>query len=145
VVEDRGVRCVSDKPWITMAETSELCIALAAMGNRRLSEIVFGWIQENRYEDGSYWCGYTFPDAVIWPAEKLTWTNAAVLMAADALYQITPAGELFSHRFWSAPEMAALTGEEIDSYPVDFDEESNPRDPLFLVHAENPELTVRTG
>jgi len=114
VVKDRGVRCVSDQPWITMAETSELCIALAAMGNGKLSEIVFGWIQENRYEDGSYWCGYTLPDRVIWPDQKLTWTNAAVLLAADALYNITPAGQLFSHSTWGAPELARLTGERIE-------------------------------
>jgi hypothetical protein len=111
VVKDRGVRCVSDQPWITMAETSELCIALAAMGNHKLSEIVFGLIQEDRYEDGSYWCGYTFPDRTVWPEEKLTWTNAAVLLAADALYHISPAGDMFSHRFWLAPEYASIIGE----------------------------------
>jgi hypothetical protein len=33
VVEDRGVRCVSDKPWVTIAETSELTLALAGIGN----------------------------------------------------------------------------------------------------------------
>jgi hypothetical protein len=104
VVKDRGVRCVSDRPWITIAETSELCIALAAMGNRESSEMLFGWIQESRFEDGSYWCGYTFPDGVIWPEEKISWTNAAVLLAADALYSLTPAGQLFSHRFWGDVE-----------------------------------------
>jgi hypothetical protein len=35
-----------------------------------------------------------------WPAEKTTWTNAVVLMAADALYELTPAGRLFSHAYW---------------------------------------------
>jgi len=101
VINDHGVRCVSDQPWITVAETSELALTLAAMGNRALSEIVFNWISDKRYEDGSYWCGYTLPDMVIWPEEKLTWTNAAVLMAADALYQLTPASRLFFHEFWS--------------------------------------------
>ena len=73
------------------------------MGNQNLSEIVFNWIQDKRYEDGSYWCGYTHPDMVIWPDEKITWTNAVVLMAADALYHITPAAKLFSHQFWNSP------------------------------------------
>ena len=104
VVKDRGVRCVSDRPWITIAETSELCITLAAMGNRKLSETVFGWIQDSRFEDGSYWCGYTFPDGVIWPEEKISWTNAAVLLAADALYHLTPASRLFSHLLWGNVE-----------------------------------------
>jgi len=112
VVKDRGVRCVSDQPWITMAETSELCIALAAMGNRSLSETVFGWIQENRFEDGSFWCGYTFPNGVVWPEERISWTNAAVLLAADAIYNLTPAGRLFSHRFWGDREAQWHGGEE---------------------------------
>ena len=100
VVEEKGVLCVSDEPWVTIAETSELVIALAAMGNQKLAEIVFSWIVDRRYEDGSYWCGFTCPDMTIWPEEKITWTNAVALMAADAIYNLTPAGELFSHRFW---------------------------------------------
>jgi hypothetical protein len=30
----------------------------------------------------------------------MTWTNAVVLMAADALFDLTPAGKMFSHKFW---------------------------------------------
>ena len=100
VIEERGVLCVSDEPWVTIAETSELIIALAAMGNRKLAEIVFSWIVDRRYDDGSYWCGFTCPDIIIWPEEKITWTNAVALMAADAIYNLTPAGQLFSHEFW---------------------------------------------
>jgi hypothetical protein len=37
---------------------------------------------------------------VIWPEERTTWTNAAVLMAADALYDLTPASRLFGHEHW---------------------------------------------
>ncbi len=100
VVEGLGVRCVSDQPWVTVAETSEFVLALAAMGDLRLAHIVFSWIRDRQYEDGSYWCGFTFPDMIIWPTEKLTWTNGVVLMAADALYGLTPAAGLFSHKFW---------------------------------------------
>ena len=100
VVDGLGVLCVSDEPWVTIAETSEFVLSLAAMGNRRLASIIFSWIQDKCYEDGSCWCGFTFPDMVIWPVEKISWTNAVVLMAADALYGLTPARHLFSHRFW---------------------------------------------
>ncbi|MBF0204598.1 MAG: phenyltransferase domain-containing protein [Desulfamplus sp.] len=100
VVDGQGVRCVSDRPWITMAETSEFVIALAAMDNMKLAKIVFSWIQERTYEDGTFWCGYTFPDMVIWPEEKISWTNGVVLMAADTLYGLTPAANLFSHDAW---------------------------------------------
>jgi len=101
VVVGQGVRCVSDQPWVTLAETSELILTLAAMGHTDLSHIVFNWISEKKFDDGSFWCGFTCPDIVVWPGEKMTWTNAAVLMAADALFNLTPAAAMFNHRFWS--------------------------------------------
>ncbi|MBT4363992.1 MAG: phenyltransferase domain-containing protein, partial [Desulfobacteraceae bacterium] len=58
IVEGLGVRCVSDEPWVTIAETSELVLALSAVGNNRLAEIVFGWIHDKRFEDGTYWGGF---------------------------------------------------------------------------------------
>lgn len=102
VIEGQGVRCVSDRPWVTIAETSELTLALAAMGNKMLSKIVFSWICDKKYEDGSYWCGHTYPDLVVWPDQKTTWTNGVVLMAADAIYDLTPASCLFNHQYWDA-------------------------------------------
>ena len=106
VVEGKGVRCVSDRPWVTVAETCELSLALSAMGNLNLSKIVFSWIQNRTNEDGSYWCGFTCPDMTIWPKDKSTWTNAVVLIAADAIYNLTPASQLFRHRFWNAYELS---------------------------------------
>lgn len=104
VVEGQGVRCVSDEPWVTVAETAEFILALSAMGHTEKAEIIFDWIKDSRFDDGSYWCGYTFPDMVIWPEEKLSWTNGVMLMAADALFDLTPAGRLFRHDFWATHE-----------------------------------------
>ena len=101
VIQDWGVRCVSDQPWVTIAETSELCLTLAALENTILAEIVFGWIADKADADGAYWCGFTCPDMTIWPEERNTWTNGVILMAADAIYRLTPAARLFSHSFWS--------------------------------------------
>ena len=100
VIDGHGVRCVSDQPWITIAETCELVLALHGMGCVKKAKIVFSWIQNRIYEDQTYWCGYTYPDMVVWPEEKISWTNAVVLMAADALYSLTPASNLFNHNFW---------------------------------------------
>ena len=100
VIQNVGVRCVSDQPWVTIAESSELVLALTAMGNDLLARIVFNWICDHTFDDGTFWCGFTFPDMVIWPEEKITWTNAVVLMAADALYDLTPASRLFCHDHW---------------------------------------------
>jgi hypothetical protein len=101
VVEGLGVRCVSDQPWVTLAETSELALTLAAMGHVETARIVFGWIGDRRFEDGSYWSGFTVPDMIVWPEDRLTWTNAGILIAADAIFELTPAAGLFGHRRWS--------------------------------------------
>ncbi|MEW6076239.1 MAG: phenyltransferase domain-containing protein [Thermodesulfobacteriota bacterium] len=100
VVEGQGVKCVADEPWVTIAESCELVMALAAMGNENDAQAVFSWIQDKCFDDGSFWCGFTYPNMVVWPEEKISWTNAAVLLAADALYHLTPAGRLFNHNFW---------------------------------------------
>jgi hypothetical protein len=102
IVEDRGVKCVSDEPWVTIAETSELSLALSAMGNRDLARIVFSWISDRRYDDGSFWCGFVCPDVIIWPDDKIAWTNAVALMAADAIYNFSPAWQIFNHQFWAS-------------------------------------------
>lgn len=108
VVKGQGVLCVSDQPWVTVAETSEFVLALSAMGNENQARIVYNWITDRTFEDGSYWCGFTYPDMIVWPEDKITWTNAVVIMAADALYGLTPAGQIFSHKFWMQPDLADL-------------------------------------
>jgi hypothetical protein len=101
VVPEWGVRCVSDRPWTTMAETAELVLTLAAIDDLNRAKLVFSWLTDKRYADGSFWMGVTFPDGVIWPEEKTGWTAAAVLLAWDALNEITPAARIFSHQFWT--------------------------------------------
>jgi hypothetical protein len=101
-VDGLGIRCVSDRPWVTMAETSELTLALAGMGKRDLARKVFSWISDKKFDDGTYWCGVTFPDGVIWPEEKITWTNAVVMMAHDTLNGLTAGAHIFSHSFWES-------------------------------------------
>jgi hypothetical protein len=100
VVDGQGARCVSDEPWITIAETCELVLSLYGMGAHEKAKMVFSWIQGRVFEDGSFWCGFTYPDMVIWPEEKISWTNAVALIAADALYHLTPASRMFSHQAW---------------------------------------------
>ena len=108
VIEGQGVRCVYDQPWVTIAETSELSLALAVMGNQELAEIVFGWIADKTYDDGTFWCGFTYPDMTVWPEEKITWTNAVALMAADTLFGLTPACNLFAPPVLNCEESTAI-------------------------------------
>jgi hypothetical protein len=106
MVDGQGVLCVSDEPWVTMAETSELALTLAAMGNRDQAGIVFDWISHKVFEDGSFWCGHTYPDMTVWPEEKMTWTNGVALIAADAIFHLTPAFCLFYHSSWDGDDFS---------------------------------------
>ena len=80
-----GVRCVSDEPWVTAAETCELVIALDACGMRDRALEVFASVQHLRHQDGSYWTGWQFANQAPFPRERSSWTAAAVVLAADAL------------------------------------------------------------
>lgn len=102
VVPEWGVRCVSDRPWVTMAETAEFILTLAAIEDIPRAKTIFSWLNDKRFSDGSFWMGVTFPDGVIWPEEKTGWTAAAAMMALDALNDITPASKLFNHKYWAS-------------------------------------------
>jgi hypothetical protein len=97
VVEGIGVRCVSDRPWVTVAETCEVVLALQAIGHQTEARRLFGWLAPLRGPGGHYWTGVTFPDVEFWPDERPTWTSAAVLLAADALYQRSRTACFFQH------------------------------------------------
>lgn len=96
VVDNLGCRCVSDQPWVTMAESSELTMALIAAGETQKAAMLFSWLHEYRDNEGAYWTGYVYPDDTLWPEEKPSWTAGAILLAADALALKTPAAKLFT-------------------------------------------------
>ncbi|MBO3742501.1 prenyltransferase [Actinoplanes flavus] len=96
VVPGRGARCVSDRPWVTGAETCELALALHAVGDRNAAEELVSAMQHLREADGSYWTGLVLTDGVRWPVERTTWTAAAVVLAVDALHGAHPRSEIFS-------------------------------------------------
>jgi hypothetical protein len=85
VIEGKGVRCVSDRPWVTSGETSELILACDAIGLRDEALALYDWVQHLRADDGAYWIGATWPGGTVWPREKPSWSSGAVVLAADAL------------------------------------------------------------
>ncbi len=91
-----GCRCVSDQPWVTVAESCELTLALLAADEHAKALSLFSWLHQFMDDDGGYWTGYNFQNQVIWPKEKTTWTAGVVLLAADALTQHSRAANLFT-------------------------------------------------
>jgi hypothetical protein len=96
VVPGLGVRCVSDRPWVTGAETCELALALTAVGDEDAAIEQVAAMQHLRHDDGSYWTGLVYADDARWPVERTTWTAAAVVLAADALARATPGAAVFA-------------------------------------------------
>ncbi|NWG47192.1 MAG: prenyltransferase [Alphaproteobacteria bacterium] len=110
VEEGKGCRCVTGQPWVTIAETCELVMALLMIGDSARARDLFGAVQQWRDQDGSYWMGYQYAEDVPWPVEKPAWTAGAVLLAADALTGATGASRLFTTVALEEAEPQAGTG-----------------------------------
>jgi hypothetical protein len=70
-------------------------MALLAAGDHARAVELYSWLHRWRLEDGAYWTGYQFALDITWPDEKPSWTAGAILLAADALTEYTPAARLF--------------------------------------------------
>jgi len=105
VVDGLGARCVSDRPWITSGETSELILALDVAGLKEDAEEMFGWLQHLRAERGGYWMGANFPGTDVWPKQQPTWAAGSVLLAYDALDRASATSGFF--RAETFPEAVA--------------------------------------
>ncbi|MEM6302312.1 MAG: prenyltransferase [Pseudomonadota bacterium] len=90
-----GCRCVVEEPWVTVAESCELVMALLAAGDHARAVELYSWLHQWRSKSGDYWTGYQFVEDLLWPDERPSWTAGAVLLAADALTKHTAAAGLF--------------------------------------------------
>ncbi|MGH9075502.1 MAG: prenyltransferase [Acidimicrobiales bacterium] len=94
-MEGLGIRCVSDRPWVTTAETAECAMALGAAGLPADGARLLAWAQALRHPDGSYWTGRVHPEGVNFPGgERSTYSAAAVVLAVNALGGGGPASGL---------------------------------------------------
>jgi hypothetical protein len=98
-LEDLGVRCVEDEPWVTASETAECAIAFAAIGDLATATDLLRWTRAHRLDAGAYWTGIVYPGADLFPGgEHTSYTAAAVILAADAITGASPAADLFVPR-----------------------------------------------
>jgi hypothetical protein len=95
-MENLGVRCVMDEPWVTASETAEASLAYAAIGDFATATDLLRWTRSHRCPDGSYVTGLVHPERVVFPADETSaYTAAAVILAADAIAGATAASDLF--------------------------------------------------
>jgi hypothetical protein len=96
VLEGVGIRCVSDRPWVTAAETAECAMALDAVGWTQLGRGLLDWSTHLRDPDGAYWTGCVHPECVRFPGgERSTYTAAAVILADHVLNDRAASAGLF--------------------------------------------------
>jgi hypothetical protein len=105
VVPGLGVRCVSDEPWVTAAETAELAIALEAIGDAKGALDLLDQIQLLRDPSGAYWTGWQYVTKRHYPDEQSSYTSAAIVLAADALCGATAGSSIFRD---AGPDSAAV-------------------------------------
>jgi hypothetical protein len=91
VIDGFGCRCVADEPWVTTAESAELVMALMAHGDKARAEEHLSWLAQFRDENGAYWMGMQVEQHAFWPVERPAWTAGAVILAHDAVHQLSPA------------------------------------------------------
>lgn len=107
--ENVGCRCVRDSPWYTVAETTELVLALDAVGLKQRARQILSWTRAARAPNGAYWTGKTHPDGVNFPTgETTTWTAATVLVAHDTVLRDTATSGFF----------CSLDGADLDARPT---------------------------
>ena len=94
-IKGLGIKCVSDEPWITVAETSECSIAYKKIGEDKIAlELLHNAIAIVDRE-GIPCMGWQFHENIYWPEETPSWTSAACILAADANNHLTNASKLF--------------------------------------------------
>ena len=98
IIDGFGCRCVADEPWVTVAETAELVMALVSQGAQEKARTILGWLDQFRDDTGAYWMGMQIEQQVFWPVERPAWTAGAVILAFDSVHQITPAHGVLSQR-----------------------------------------------
>ena len=104
MLEGKGIRCVSDRPWVTAAETCECAMAHLGVGERDIAIELFGAAQLLREDDGKYITGKVHPDGEIFPPEeRSTYSAAAVVLAAEAIEGTSPAARLFADHSFLPP------------------------------------------
>jgi hypothetical protein len=92
----RGCRCVASEPWATVAESAELAMTLIGLGLPRQASTLLSWQDAHRDEDGAYWMGWQFDLDIAWPVEKPSWTQAAMVLAYDALENCSAASRILA-------------------------------------------------
>ena len=94
-IKGLGIKCVSDEPWVTVAETCECSIAYKKIGKDKIALELLQNAISIVDSKGIPYMGWQFDENIYWPDETPSWTSAACILAADANNQLTSGADLF--------------------------------------------------
>ncbi len=94
-VNEIGVKCVIEEPWVTVAETSEFIVSLMISGDFNKSKQLLIDILNISDENKIPYMGWQYKENIFWPNEKPSWTAAALIIAADSVLNFSSASDLF--------------------------------------------------
>lgn len=90
-----GIKCVIEEPWVTFAESSEFIISMVKMKKNEDAKKILKEIMKFQDNRGIFPTGYQYKLDILWPDEFSTWTNAAVIIAADCVFGISKYKNVF--------------------------------------------------
>jgi len=92
IIDGWGCKCFADRQSVCVAETFELVLALARMGDRDKAKMVLDWVLQFTDSEGVFYREVYWPQGEIRRSElepqaneKNTWTSAAAILAMVAL------------------------------------------------------------
>ena len=88
-VEGIGVKCVVDEPWVTVAETSEFIISLVISNELEEAKKILVEVMNISDPNDIPYMGWQYIENIFWPEEKPSWTAAALILAADSIFDFS--------------------------------------------------------
>tara|TARA_B100000609_G_scaffold146101_1_gene117719 strand:+ start:908 stop:1954 length:1047 start_codon:yes stop_codon:yes gene_type:complete len=93
-IEGIGVKCVVDEPWVTVAETSEFIISLVISNELEEAKKILVEVMNISDPNDIPYMGWQYVENIFWPEEKPTWTAAALILAADSIFDFSPGADI---------------------------------------------------
>ena len=94
-IEGIGIKCVEEEPWVTVAETNEFVMAAIKADQLELAKKIFCESLNISDSCNIPYMGWQYEENIFWPDEKPSWTAAALILAADAIYTFTNGSDVF--------------------------------------------------
>ena len=93
-IEGIGVKCVVEEPWVTVAETSEFIVSLVISNEiEEAKKLLIEVMNISDLNDIPY-MGWQYKENIFWPEEKPSWTAAALILAADSIYDFSSGSDI---------------------------------------------------